>query len=102
MTSDSKPRIALLWRGERQAPGAPPAPNNRLLPIFEALAAEGVAAEPAPYSEEAVDDMRAQLLRVDGVLVWVDPLSAGLDRSQLDPLLREVAVAGVWVSAHPT
>jgi hypothetical protein len=100
-TSDGKPKIALLWRGERQATGAPPAPNNRLLPIFEALALEGVAAEPAPYSEATADEVRAQLLRVDGVLVWVDPLSGGLDRSGLDPLLREVAATGVWVSAHP-
>jgi hypothetical protein len=101
MTPDNKPRVALLWRGERQAAGAPPTPNNRLLPIFEALAAEGVAAEPAPYSEEAADQVRAQLLAMDGVRVWVDPLSGGLDRSQLDPLLREVAASGVWVSAHP-
>jgi len=48
--------------------------------------------------EEAV---RAHLLSMDGVLVWVDPLRAGKDRSRLDPLLREVAARGVWVSAHP-
>src|SRR5207245_1290695 len=36
-----------------------------------------------------------------GVLVWVNPIEQGRDRSQLDPLLREVAAAGVWVSAHP-
>jgi hypothetical protein len=34
-------------------------------------------------------------------LVWVDPLSEGRDRAQLDPLLRDVASQGVWVSAHP-
>ena len=40
-------------------------------------------------------------LGLDGVLVWVNPIEQGLDRSKLDPLLREVAEAGVWVSAHP-
>src|SRR6266849_2415129 len=48
--------------------------------------------------EEAV---RAHLLSMDGVLVWVNPLTAGKDRSRLDPLLRDVAARGVWVSAHP-
>src|SRR5262249_30255550 len=36
-----------------------------------------------------------------GVLVWVDPLSDGRTRVQLDPLLREVARQGIWVSSHP-
>lgn len=98
--SDNRPKVALLWRGERLPPGEPPA-NNRLIPIFEALELQGVAAEPAPYAEARADEVRAQLLGMDGVLVWVDPLSGGLDRGQLDPLLREVAAAGVWVSAHP-
>ena len=31
----------------------------------------------------------------------MNPIEQGLDRSRLDPLLREVADAGVWVSAHP-
>jgi glutathione synthase/RimK-type ligase-like ATP-grasp enzyme len=35
------------------------------------------------------------------VLVWVNPIEHGLDRSRLDPLLRGVSAEGVWVSAHP-
>jgi hypothetical protein len=38
---------------------------------------------------------------MDGVLVWVNPLDDGKDRSGLDLLLRDVAAHGVWVSAHP-
>jgi hypothetical protein len=38
---------------------------------------------------------------VDGVLVWVDPLSDGRNRRELDALLRETAASGVWVSTHP-
>ena len=46
-------------------------------------------------------DVFDQLLRTDAVLVWVDPLSEGKRRSLLDALLREVSLAGVFVSAHP-
>src|SRR5262249_30273061 len=69
--------------------------------IFSALEALGIAAEPVLYAEEVEDAVRARLLAMDGVLVWVDPLSAGKDRSRLDPLLRDLAARGVWVSTHP-
>ena len=101
MTSATTKRVALVWRGDADAHAKATPQNNRLTPIFEALAREGVAAKPAVYAEEAADAVRAQLLGMDAVLVWVDPISGGRDRSQLDPLLREVAAAGVWVSAHP-
>jgi hypothetical protein len=46
--------------------------------------------------------VREQLLNVDGVLVWVDPISKGQeDRSTLDAMLRNVASRGIWVSADP-
>src|SRR5262249_18358921 len=51
--------------------------------------------------EAAEEQVRARLLAVDAVLVWIDPLSSGKDRSRLDPLLRQVAATGVVVSAHP-
>src|SRR4051794_35396796 len=45
--------------------------------------------------------MRDQLLKLDGVLVWVNPISEGRNRVVLDAMLRDVASEGVWVSAHP-
>ena len=69
--------------------------------MFEAFENFGVAAVPVMYSDDAVSAVHEQLLGLDGVLVWVNPIEQGLDRSKLDPLLREVAKAGVWVSAHP-
>lgn len=95
------PRVALLWRGDREARAASTLETSRLRPVFEALTAAGLAAEPAVYSEEAIDDARDLLLGVNGVLVWVDPISGGQDRSRLDALLRDVSARGVWVSAHP-
>jgi hypothetical protein len=93
--------VALVWRGNREMRDKVTAHGHRLSPTFEALAAVGLRAEPAVYADDMIDEVREQLLRVDGVLVWVDPVSEGGDRSKLDPLLREVASRGVSVSAHP-
>jgi hypothetical protein len=94
-------KVALLWRGDREMRNKVTAQTSRLVRIFDALAAQGIAAEPCVYGEEFADEVRAQLLTVDGVLVWVDPLSDGRTRVALDPLLRDVAARGVWVSTHP-
>ncbi len=101
MTRDETGKIAVVWRGDRQARADATPANNRFHRVFEALASVGIHAEPAVYAEEMMDEVRAQLLNVDGVLVWVDPLSRGRNRVALDALLRDVANQGVWVSAHP-
>jgi hypothetical protein len=69
--------------------------------MFAAFAELGITAEAVVYSDEAVDAVREQLLGIDGVLVWVNPIEQGRDRSRLDALLHDVAAAGTWVSAHP-
>lgn len=96
-------RVGLLWRAEWDSPrrGAALMTTCRLRGVFAAFADLGVAAEAVIYSDEAVDEVRERLLALDGVLVWVNPVEQGRDRSLLDPLLREVAAAGTWVSAHP-
>lgn len=94
-------KIAILWRGDAAARRAATPSNNRFHRIFEELSALGIAAEPAVYDEDFADEVRAQLLTADGVLVWVDPIHQGKTREALDPLLREVAQSGPWVSAHP-
>jgi hypothetical protein len=45
--------------------------------------------------------VRDQLLQVDAVLVWVDPLHDAQTRTGLDAMLRDVASRGPWVSVHP-
>src|SRR6516162_8708964 len=94
-------KIAILWRGDRAARAAATPDNNRCHRIFAELQALGIDAEPAVYAEDLIDELHAQLLKVDGVLVWVNPLDDGRTREQLDALLREVAARGVWVSAGP-
>jgi hypothetical protein len=93
-------RVALVWRADPSA--VVPTPSaTRFHLIFSALDVLALGAEPVLYSEEVEETVRARLLSMDGVLVWVDPLHAGKDRSRLDTMLREVAARGVWVSAHP-
>jgi len=82
------------------------APRQRLTTTGTAASLQNfrhlaLIAEPAVYAEDLTDELRAQLLTVDGVLVWVNPLDDGRTREQLDALLRQVASAGPWVSAHP-
>ena len=93
------PRVGLLYRREWDSAGDPA--TAKLHGVFAAFAELGADAEPVVYSDDAVENVRAQLLELDGVLVWVNPVQEGLDRSLLDPLLRDVADAGVFVSAHP-
>jgi len=92
-------KVALLWRGDLEARNFPR--NARLEPVFEALAVHSVYAEAAVYSDDWVDELRSQLLALDAVLVWVDPISDGKNRIELDAMLRVVASHGVWVSTHP-
>src|SRR5471030_1590451 len=101
MTDVGPYRIAVLWRGDREARRAATPQNNRFHRIFAELAAIGIHAEPAVFDEEFADEVRGQLMAADGVLVWVDPIHGGKTRAVLDPLLRDVASRGPWVSAHP-
>lgn len=98
---DRRYKLAIVWRGDAAARLEATPYNNRFVRIFESLAAEGIEVAPAVYDEAFADDVRAQLLAVDGVLVWVNPLQQGKTRSELDQLLRDVSERGVWVSAHP-
>lgn len=96
-------KVAVVWRQDAQARADARPETGRLAAIFQALERQGIAAEPAAWSEDLTAEVRDQLLRVDGVLVWVDPIAAtsGERRGALDDLLREVADAGVFVSTHP-
>jgi len=101
-TPGSEPiaRIGILWRGS-PTDDPPPRETNRLRRIFEEIEARGAAAEPIVFAEEVAEDVRGRLSSLDGVLVWVDPIVRGRDRSVLDAILRDAAGQGLYVSAHP-
>ena len=94
-------RVAVVWRGDETARRAGIASNERLRPVVEALAALGAGPIPVVYRDELADDVHAELLEVDGVLVWIDPIDHGQDRARFDQILYDVSAAGIWVSAHP-
>lgn len=95
------PKVALLYPGDRVARDRADPAASRFTALFEALAAAGVNAEPAVYHDDFADEVMAQLRGVRVVLVWCNPIEDGRRRDRLDALLREVASAGVLVSAHP-
>src|SRR5215210_5873409 len=99
--SQGRPRVAILYPGNRDARLNASPEKSRFANVFEALTAFGMHAEPAVYHDDFCDDVRRHLFQVDGVLVWVNPIEDGRDRSVLDAMLREVAASGVFVSAHP-
>ena len=101
MATGETGKLALLWHGDREARRNATPDNNRLNRVFEALAALGVHAEPAVYADDMASEVREQLLKFDGVLVWVNPISDGQNRIKLDAMLRDVASSGIWVSTHP-
>ncbi|NQV80490.1 MAG: Cj0069 family protein [Alphaproteobacteria bacterium] len=94
-------RVAILFPAEAPLRQSIKIEETRLADIAAALRGVGIEVEGAPYSDEAVDHVRTQLLLFDGVLVWVNPIEQDHDRSILDALLEDVAAAGVFVSAHP-
>ncbi|HLK56993.1 MAG TPA: Cj0069 family protein, partial [Chthonomonadaceae bacterium] len=99
--TEKKHRVALLWHGDREARETADLNTNHLRGAAASLRAVGVEAEPAVYCDDFAEEVREQLLSVDGVLVWVNPIEHGHDRTVLDALLRQVADEGVFVSAHP-
>jgi hypothetical protein len=101
MSRPRTPSLALLYPGDRAARERADPAASRFAALFEACEAAGMRTEPAVYHDDFADQVHAQLRRVDGVLVWCNPIEAGRRRDRLDALLSDVARAGVFVSAHP-
>jgi len=101
MDTSHSSRIAIVWRGEPRERRRAPLAESRFAAIAHALSEVGLLPESCLYDEAAEPEVRAQLLGVAAALVFVNPLQDGRRRDRLDALLREVAGAGVQVSAHP-
>jgi hypothetical protein len=101
MTDNAGRRVAVLYPRDRETMPNAAHETGRFRKVFEALSEFGMRPEPALYHDDSRDAIRRQLLRVDGILVWVNPIEDGRDRSLLDAMLRDVAASGVFVSAHP-
>lgn len=95
------PSLALLYPGDRAMRDRRDPAESRFAALFTAFAAAGIAAEPAVYHDDFADEVAEQLLKVDGVLVWCNPIESGHRRDRLDANLRKIAQTGVFVSTHP-
>jgi len=99
--TDHPGRVAILWRGnETERRNATPE-GSRFKAVFAALAELGIDAKAVVYEDDVYDAVLAQLSAFNGVLVWVNPIHEGRNRTKLDALLYDVASRGVWVSTHP-
>ena len=92
-------RIAIVWRGNHSTDTIPE--ESRLRPVGNALEERDLVTVPVVYSEEMSSSVREQLRTCDAALIWVDPLTNGRTRDDLDMLLRDAAAHGVFVSSHP-
>lgn len=101
MKDEHRGKVAILYPGDYETRQNATPENNRLALVFQALDDLRVHAEPAVYHDDFCEEVRRQLLCVDAVLVWMNPVQDGRDRTILDAMLREVATAGVYVSTHP-
>src|SRR5262245_4267376 len=98
---ERKYRVAVMFAGDPSSRATVKLEETRFGGIAKALRDVGLTVEAASYADEVADEVREQLLGVDGVLVWVDPVSKDGNRAKLDPILRHVARHGVLVSSHP-
>src|SRR6185437_16088751 len=89
MDVSSKLKVAIVWRGEAGDRNRATLADSRFAALAQALAEAGFAPQPCLYDEAAA------------ALVFVNPLQDGRRRYELDAMLRELAAAGVLVSAHP-
>jgi len=84
MAQNSYLRVAILSPGNRETERNTTAENSRFSDLFRAFAARRVHVEPAIYHDDFCEDVREQLMQVDGVLVWVNPIEVdGIDPSSI-------------------
>ena len=53
------------------------------------------------YHDSISDQLEKELLKYQAILVWVNPIEQGNDRTILDALLKNLSLQGCFVSAHP-
>ncbi len=69
--------------------------------LGNAFSSNGSNIKSVLYHEDSIEELKFELPEFDAVLVWVNPIEQGMDRTKLDSLLIEIADKGCFVSAHP-
>src|SRR5262245_19253919 len=94
-------RVAIVFPADPERRQKTRLEDSRFARTAAVLAEKGMAVEGAPYVGDDVEGLCEQLMRVDGVLVWINPIVDGRDRTDLNKVLADVAASGVFVSARP-
>ena len=69
--------------------------------LAERFIESGMDVKTVLYNDGLVESLRNRLPDLDALLVWVNPIEQGTDRTVLDELLADVQDAGVFVSSLP-
>jgi hypothetical protein len=92
--------IALMIYGE---PGS--ARNVFTEEKYKKLAAylveQGLSVESVLYHHSVSGKLEKELTKYEAILVWVNPVEQGHDRTVLDAMLMNLSAQGIFVSAHP-
>lgn len=96
-----KPKVGLMWHGDREARDTADLSTSRFAKAAVALRFAGIQPIAVVYNDDFLEEVRGQLLILDAVQVWVNPIESGRNRSKLDRLLAEVADSGVLVNTNP-
>jgi hypothetical protein len=84
--TDKQRRVAIVFPADANA-GISARVERTRFGIADALASTGIEAVGPPYADQFVEEVRAQLLSVEGVLVWINPIQEGQVRSILNAML---------------
>jgi hypothetical protein len=69
--------------------------------LAEGFVRSGMSVETVLYNNSRAESLRDELRDLDALLVWVNPIEQGQDRTLLDKLLVELQNVGVFVSSVP-
>ena len=65
------------------------------------LIQKGFTVDSVVYNDSLASEFEAELLKYKAILVWVNPVEQGNDRTILDNLLKKLSDNGCFVSTHP-
>jgi hypothetical protein len=94
-------RVGIVFHGTAEARISTKLEESRFAGTAKALAELDIEPVAAIYNDDFRDEFFALASSMDGLLVWVNPITEGRDRTILDATLKELANKGVMVSAHP-
>ena len=98
MLNSKKRKVGLLFPGKK---GDATLETSRLTKLFAELEKNNFSTKALLYSDETVHEVEEEAQSMDLIIVWVNPIHKGRDRSVLDAMLTRVAETGVYVSTHP-